>query len=349
MLNQASSSVLQGLPFEHPTLLAPMEGVTNAVIRTLLASYGGIGAVCTEFVRIGGSPISPRAIQREVIKTPGVPLSVQVMGNDRTKMAEAAGIVAAAGADVVDINLGCPTRRALKGGVGAAMLRDSQLLYDVLSSMRKEVPGYLSAKMRAGVENTDSMVANAQAIEAAGADYLVVHPRRRVDQYKGVADWRIVKTLKETVQIPVVGNGDCWYAVDALRLEEETGCDGVMMGRSALRNPWIFQQIQALRAGEEPFNPGARDVLEYMTRAGEQYDRMFPDNPLKAAGRMKELVRYVGRTWSGGRPFVREILRFSSVSEMLGFAEDTLLKVPADQWDLDARGSLNLEPRPRGR
>ena len=81
----------------------------------------------------------------------------------------------------------------------------------------------------------------------------------------------------------------------------------------------------------------------------EQYDRMFPDNPLKAAGRMKELVRYVGRTWSGGRPFVREILRFSSVSEMLGFAEDTLLKVPADQWDLDARGSLNLEPRPRGR
>jgi len=326
-----------------------MEGITNSVIRELLSSYGGVGAVCTEFVRIGSQPISVRAIEREVVKVPGIPLSVQVMGNDRTRMAEAAAVVAAAGADVVDVNLGCPTRRALKGGVGAAMLQDPDLLYEVLSGMRAVVPRYLSAKMRAGVENTELMIANAQAIEAAGADFLVVHPRRRIDQYKGVADWRIVKTLKETIGIPVVGNGDCWYAGDALRLIRETGCDGVMMGRPALRNPWLFRQISELARGQEPFCPGPEDVLEFLDLVAVRYGEMFPGNPLKAAGRFKELIRYVARSWKDGRVFVRAVLRFSNTDDMMKFTRETLSQLDSADLDLDAQGHLNLEPRPVGR
>ena len=349
-MNQAiNRPPLVELPFEHPTLLAPMEGITNPVIRELLSSYGGVGAVCTEFVRIGSKPISVRAIAREVVKVPGIPLSVQVMGNDRSRMAEAAGVVAEAGADVVDVNLGCPTRRALKGGVGAAMLRDPNLLYEVLSGMRAAVPTYLSAKMRAGVENTELMLENARAIEAAGADFLVVHPRRRVDQYKGVADWRIVKTLKEAIAIPVVGNGDCWYAVDALRLMEETGCDGVMMGRPALRNPWLFRQIEELSRGVEPFRPGPEDVIEFLDRVARRYGEMFPGNPLKAAGRFKELIRYVGRTWVDGRSFVRAVLRFSSTEDMMALTREVLSGLEPADLDLDAGGCLDLEPRPRGR
>ena len=329
-------------------MLAPMEGVTNPVVRALLGSYGGVGAVCTEFVRIGHQPLSVKAITREVIKADGIPLSVQVMGNSKERMAEAAAIVSQAGADVVDVNLGCPTKRALKGGVGAAMLRDPDLLYELLHSMRQAVPGYLSAKMRAGVTNTDLVLANAKAIEAAGADFLVVHPRRRVDQYKGVADWRIVKNIKKTVSIPVVGNGDCWYAVDALRLEKETGCDGVMLGRPALRNPWIFRQIEELRRGEDPFVPGADDVLAFLNRCAEQFEMMFPSDPFKPIGRFKELIRYVGRAWEGGRPFVREILRLPDLKGMLDFAHEHLARLPRETWDLDASGSLDLENRPLG-
>ena len=229
------------------------------------------------------------------------------------------------------------------------MLQDPDLLFEVLSSMRKAVPCYLSAKMRAGVKDTELVLANAKVIEAAGADFLVVHPRRGVDHYKGVADWRIVKEIKNTVGIPVVGNGDCWYAVDALRLEEETGCDGIMLGRPALRNPWIFRQIAELRAGQEAFNPSANDVLSFLERSAEQFKLMFPDDPYRPAGRFKELIRYVGRSWADGRPFVREILRIPDLDSMLEFAKERLKDIPQEQWDLDATGRLGLELRPMGK
>ena len=174
--------------FKYPTMLAPMEGVTSRGIRDLLASFGGIGVVCTEFVRISEAPLVSHVVAESVSKTPMIPLSVQIMGNDAMRMAEAAEIVCNAGAEIVDINLGCPTRRAIKGGVGAAMLKDTDLLYDVLAAMRKKVSGLFSAKMRAGLDNTELVLKNAQAAQAAGVDFLVVHPRKRTDQYKGVAD-----------------------------------------------------------------------------------------------------------------------------------------------------------------
>ena len=248
---------LRALPWAHPTMLAPMEGVTHPVLRQILAGRGGLGIVCTEFVRVSRAPLSAVALRREVVKADGVPLSVQVMGNDADKMADAAFIVSEAGADVVDVNLGCPMPRVVRKGVGAAMLKDPVLLHDVLASMRERVPGLLSAKIRAGYDDADHAVGIARVVEKAGADYLVVHPRRRADFYEGVADWRIVRTLARELAIPVVGNGDVWYADDALRMEDETGCAGVMLGRPALRNPSISGRsrrserdaLRSLRAG----------------------------------------------------------------------------------------------------
>ena len=245
-------------------MLAPMEGVTHPELRTIFAELGGVGVVCTEFVRISSSPVTRKNLLKEVIKSPGVPLSVQVMGNDPAKMAEAAGWVAEAGADAIDINLGCPAPRAVRGGVGSAMLSNPKLLFEVLVAMRAAVPGVLSAKIRAGFDTKDHVLEIGQLVEAAGADYIVVHPRRRIDFFEGVADWRPIALLKDKLRIPVVGNGDCWYATDALRMESETGCDGVMIGRPALRNPWIFAQIEALRAGRPPFRPSGRDLFEHL-------------------------------------------------------------------------------------
>ena len=186
----------------HPTMLAPMEGVSHPEFRRIFAERGGIGVVCTEFVRISRAPLHLESLAKHVVKAPGTPLSVQVMGNDAAKMADAAASVAHAGADVVDINLGCPAPRAVRKGVGAAMLKDPELLFSVLSSMRQRVDCLLSAKIRAGFEDAEHVVHIGRTVEKAGADFLVVHPRRRADFYEGVADWRIIRTLKDALGIP---------------------------------------------------------------------------------------------------------------------------------------------------
>src|SRR6188768_1222377 len=254
-----------------------MEGVTNAAVREVLAGYGPVGLVCTEFVRISGGRISPTYLRKQVEKLPGVPLSVQVMGNDPELMAEAGAVVARAGADVVDLNLGCPTGSAARKNVGAALLKQPALLARLLATMRRGVPGLLSAKLRAGFDTTDDALSNARLVQDNGLDYLAVHPRRRIDHYRGSADWRIVTLIKRELGIPVVGNGDIWYAESALRMFEETRCDAVMLGRPALRNPWIFRQLSELLAGREPFRPSGADVAQHLKRIAASLDARSKD------------------------------------------------------------------------
>lgn len=323
-------------------MLAPMEGITHPDMRDAVAALGGVGIVCTEFVRISRAEISPERLRREVRKTPGIPLSVQVMGNEAEKMAEAAGVIAEAGADVVDINLGCPMPRIVRKGVGAAMLKDPELLHRVVSAMRARTRGVLlSAKIRAGFDDSENVLTIARVVESAGVDYLVVHPRRRCDFYEGVADWRIVRLLRASLDIPVVGNGDVWYAADALRMERETGCDAVMIGRPALRNPWIFAQIDALRSGRAPFRPAGTDVLAHLETIRRQSERTF--SPRAVAGRLKELLRYVGRALPNGSSFVRDALRLPDADAIVRAAEQTFGPLAPDDLDLDATGALALE------
>ncbi|MEO1332237.1 MAG: tRNA-dihydrouridine synthase family protein [Myxococcota bacterium] len=328
------------LPFLRPTLLAPMEGVTHPVFRNLIAEIGPPGCVCTEFVRITSEPPRPAALAREVVRTPGIPLSVQVMGRDLDAMRSAAEILDRAGADAIDINMGCPTRKAVKGGVGAAMLRDPELLYRVVSHMRHAVQGFLSAKIRAGFDDASRVVELAKIVEAAGVDYIAVHPRTRADHYRGVADWRIIKTLKDSLSVPVIGNGDAWYAVDALRMMQETGCDAVMIGRPALRNPWIFRQIDELERGVSAFRPNGTDVLAFLEHVTAVYRAEFGG---AALGRLKELIRWLGRTVDDNREFRKRVLRTQSLEEFLRTCRTTLASLDSSALDLDAGGTLALE------
>lgn len=329
-------------PFAHRTMLAPMEGVGHPEFRRIMAEHGGLGIVCTEFVRISRAPLVPKSLERAVVKCPGLPLSVQVMGNEVDKMAEAAAVVSAVGADVVDINLGCPAPKAVRHGVGSAMLRDPELLHRVLVAMRRRVPGLLSAKIRAGFDDQSAVLDIAQAVEAAGVDYLVVHPRRRADFYRGVADWRIIRLLAETLRIPVVGNGDCWYAADAGRMRAQTGCVAVMIGRPALRNPWIFEQIADLEAGRTPRRPAGSELVAHLARVTARYRAAFPGRR-GPVGKIKELLTYLGRAVDDGGAFRSSVLRLSDLDQILAHAEATLLHLPAERIDLDAHGSLRLE------
>jgi nifR3 family TIM-barrel protein len=321
-------------------MLAPMEGVSHPELRAVVAARGGVGIVCTEFVRVTRSPIPPDRLRREVVKAEGLPLSVQVMGNEAERMAEAAAVVADAGADVVDVNVGCPMPRIVRKGVGAAMLKDPVLLSTVLATMRARTPVLLSAKIRAGFDDAAGTLAIGRVIEEAGVDFLVVHPRRRCDFYDGVADWRIVAALAAELSIPVVGNGDVWYAADVLRMERETGCAAVMIGRPALRNPWIFRQAAELRAGATPFRPSGADVVAHVAEVAHRYVEAGLRNP---PGKLKELLRFVGRAIDDGGRFIHGVVRERDVAGVLAATERAFAHRGPDEVDLDAHGTLALE------
>jgi tRNA-dihydrouridine synthase len=265
------------------------------------------------------------------------------MGRDLEAMAEAAAIVEAAGADIVDVNLGCPTPRAVRGGVGATMLRDPDLLHRVLTAIRRRIRIPLSAKMRAGFDRDDRAPDIARRIEDAGVDFLVVHPRRRDDGFSGIADWRILRRIKEAVRVPVVGNGDCWYAADALRMTAETACDGVMIGRPALRNPWIFEQIEDLRGGRRPRRPSGEDLHLHLQEVVERFRPAFGNRESALLAKIKELLRFLARSLPEGQPFLRRALRLSTLDDLLRFAERTLRPLPPEGIDLGAHGDLAFE------
>ncbi len=331
------SRPVKQFPFTPATLLAPMEGVSHPLFRASMASRGGIGVLCTEFVRISRAPIGPAQIRAHVVKSGDVPLLVQLMGNEADDMADAARVLAEAGADIVDLNMGCPTKQASKNGVGAAMLKDPALVSRVVSAIRAAVPGLVSVKMRAGFDDAEHVLTLARAIEDAGADFLTVHPRLRRDQYTGVADWRVIARIKETLSIPVIGNGDVWYAADALRMRAETGCDGVMIGRPALRNPWIFAQIADLEAGREPFRPSGGDLVRFLEHTAAEYVPYFGH---RALGMLKEMVRYCARSVNDGNATVRDLLRCQSLEALLEEAWRRLGPVPAAELDLGPSGTL---------
>jgi tRNA-dihydrouridine synthase B len=273
-----------------------MQGVGRPTTRARIAAYGPIGLICVPFVRVTRQRVNLRALRREVVRVPGTSLSVQLMGSHAPHLAIAAEELSAAGADVVDLNLGCPVRGVVRKGVGAALLDRPHLVSELIARMRERVTGLLSVKLRAGYAAPDRALEIASRAEAAGADFVVIHPRSRAEGYQGVANWRIVAEAKRALRIPVIGNGDCWYAADALRLMQQTGCDGVMLGRAALRNPWIFQQVNDLWAGKTPCSPNGDEVLEHIRRLASDLGREARRTPQNPLGGLKEHVRWLLRT-----------------------------------------------------
>ncbi len=326
----------RSFPWSPRTLFAPMEGISHGPMRDLMASRGGVGIVCTEFVRVTSSKMGARTVEKHVIKSNHAALSVQVMGNDIRQMAEATALMSDAGADIIDINLGCPAPRVVRKGVGSAMLKDLQLLGQVLAAMRKATHLPFSAKIRAGFDDASGVMDVARTVVDAGVDFITVHPRRRVDFYQGVADWRIIKLLAQELPIPVVGNGDVWYAADALRMRMETGCAAVMIGRPALRNPWIFSQIAQLEAGQRPFRPRGIDVLSYVKAMTEMWGKMYPGKAL--LGLLKEQARYLLRALDPARELQHHGLRTQTMAELMDFLERSFGDVDEESLDLGAHG-----------
>jgi nifR3 family TIM-barrel protein len=243
-----------GIPIETPLTLAPMAGQTNHAFRILTRETGDCGLVCTELLSSHAIHLkNPRSEAFYDWTEDERPFAVQLFGSDPNIMADAARIVVSLGANIVDINMGCWVPKIAGRGAGAALLRDVCTATTVVSAIINAVDVPITVKIRSGWdENSITAVEFAQAAEKAGVAAIAVHARTAEQGFTGDPDWDIIRQVKAAVtRIPVIGNGDVRTADDARRMLEQTGCDGVMIGRGALGRPWIFHHIaHELRTGE---------------------------------------------------------------------------------------------------
>lgn len=231
----------------YPTILAPLAGITNLAFRRMVKALG-CGLVCTEMISAKGLVYqSDQTRQMLASVAEEKPLSVQLFGADPDAMAEAAAMVEAAGADIIDINCGCAVKKVMKNGAGVALMKNPETAQQIIAQMRRAVKIPLTIKMRTGWDASgEQAILLAKIAEHNGCDAVVIHPRTARQRFSGSADWSVIAKIKQELSIPVIGNGDIRSPEVALRMVAETGCDAVMIGRAALGNPWIFTQIHAL-------------------------------------------------------------------------------------------------------
>ena len=249
-------------------VLAPMEDVTDASFR-LLCKEQGAGLLCMEM-------ISAKALQYKNKNTKALlsihpqeyPVSLQLFGSDPKIISEMAKEIEELPFQILDINMGCPVPKVVKNGEGSALMKDPKLIYEIVSQTVRAIQKPVTVKIRKGFDDDHvNAVEVAKVIEEAGASAVAVHGRTREQYYSGKADWEIIRRVKEAVSIPVIGNGDVTSGERALAMREQTGCDGVMIGRGAQGNPWIFHElVEYDRTGVLPPRPSKEVIKATMLR-----------------------------------------------------------------------------------
>jgi nifR3 family TIM-barrel protein len=233
-------------------VLAPLAGISNLPFR-LIARSLGCALAYTEMISANGL-VRKTDRTYEYLKTcvDDHPLGAQVFGADPEIVAQASCIIADSGADLIDINMGCPVKKVIKTGSGAVLMKDPDRVARIVDSVKKAVSIPVTVKIRSGwTRGSINAVEIARIAENSGADAITIHARTADQGYSGKADWKVIAEVKKAVKIPVIGNGDIWHPRDAVKMLRETSCDAVMVGRGALGNPWIFNGIIQVCSGQK--------------------------------------------------------------------------------------------------
>ena len=253
---------------ENPFVLAPMAGVTDMPFRTLCKEQGA-GLICMEMISAKAISFhNKNTIALMKIDPCEHPVSMQLFGSEPELMAEVAKSIEDKDFDILDINMGCPVPKVVNNGEGSALLKNPELIVQIIKSVSSAIQKPVTVKVRIGFENAPvDIVEIARREEDAGAAAIAVHGRTRQQYYSGTADWDIIRQVKEAVSIPVIGNGDVDSPLKAEALLKQTGCDGVMIGRAVRGNPWIFREMNHyFQTGELLPRPSSEEIREMILR-----------------------------------------------------------------------------------
>lgn len=308
---------------KNQVVLAPMAGVCNSAFR-LIAKRFGAGLVCAEMVADRGIiHHNQRTLDMLYIDDREKPLSLQIFGGSRETLVQAAKYVDQnTNADIIDINMGCPVPKVTKCDAGSKWLLDPDKIYEMVSAVVDAVDKPVTVKMRKGWDDDHIYaVRNAQAVERAGGSAVAVHGRTRVQMYEGHADWDIIRQVKESVGIPVIGNGDVLTPMDAKRMLEETGVDGVMIGRAALGNPWmLYRTVKYLESGILSPEPTAKEKVDVCLIHFDQLTKLKGEHI--AALEMRKHAAWYMKGLRGGNDVRKKINQCETSAELHQILED---------------------------
>src|SRR5438309_9161072 len=322
---------IRNIEINPPLVLSPMAGVTDISFRRLLKQCGGVGLTVSEFISVEGLTRSnPKSKRQMRFYENERPFAVQIFGGQSERMRMAAEMAEEVGADILDVNCGCPAPKVVKHGGGSGLLRDLSRLETILKEIKKAITIPLTIKIRAGFyDHTINAIETAKLAEACGAEHIALHGRTKEQGYRGLANWDLVRQIKESVSVPVSGSGDITSIEQAFTRFRETGCDGVLIGRGAMANPWIFRQIEDAIHDREPFQPTLDDKRAVLL---EYFEMLREDMPEMAAiGRMKQLAGQFTRGLQGGALFRTAVYHSHSVDEILGRISEYFETIGADR------------------